>query len=59
MLHICSTLLNTSGFRKIGGFNSPQNLFQDVLDEAQTAAEMVHANVEVSKASFRNQETYI
>ncbi len=52
-LYLCSTLFNTERLRKIGGFHSPHNLFQDVVAEVQLAARFGRVDVRDVKASFR------
>jgi glycosyltransferase involved in cell wall biosynthesis len=51
--YFCSTLFNTCYLKKLGGFKSKTNLFQDVVALVQLAAQ--HGRVDVSdiKASFR------
>jgi len=52
-LYLCSTLFNTEKLREIGGFNSPKNLFQDVVAEARLAAKCGRFDIPDIKASFR------
>ena len=51
--YLCSTLFNTKKLKIIGGFESPNNLFQDVFAEVRLASEYGHAEVIGVKASFR------
>jgi len=52
-LYLCSTLFNTRKLKEIGGFNSPKNLFQDVVAEARLAARAGRLDIADIKASFR------
>lgn len=51
--YLCSTLFNTEVLRKIGGFNSRHNLFQDVLAEAVLTVKYGRKGIYDVKASFR------
>jgi len=51
--YLCSTLFNTNELKKIGGFQSRYNLFQDVVAEVKLAAVLGFRNVPDIKASFR------
>lgn len=52
-LYLCSTLFNTKELKKIGGFKSKHNLFQDVIAEVELAAQHGRVDVKEVKASFR------
>ncbi|MBC7249102.1 MAG: glycosyltransferase family 2 protein [Anaerolineae bacterium] len=51
--YLCSTIFNTRRLKEIGGFRSPNNLFQDVTAEFQLAARFGRVDVLDVKASFR------
>jgi glycosyltransferase involved in cell wall biosynthesis len=53
VLYFCSTLFNTEGLRRIGGFHSRKNLFQDAVAVVKLASQYPIVNVEGIKASFR------
>lgn len=52
-LYLCSTLYNTKVLKAIGGFNSPTDLFQDVVATVRLAASHGRVDVAEIKASFR------
>ncbi len=52
--YLCSTLFNTGKLRKIGGFRSRHNLFQDVIAELKLAATFGRTDVRDIKATFRS-----
>jgi glycosyltransferase involved in cell wall biosynthesis len=52
-MHLCSTLFNTSYLRDVGGFQSPRNLFCDVVPEVILAARYERLDIREPKASFR------
>ncbi|MBA4322624.1 MAG: hypothetical protein C0408_07390, partial [Odoribacter sp.] len=52
-LYLCSTLFNTVQLKKIGGFKSKHNLFQDVVAEVILAAKYGRIDCRPVKASFR------
>jgi glycosyltransferase involved in cell wall biosynthesis len=52
-MHLCMSLFNTNYLRKIGGFNSKHQLFQDVLAEVKLAAKFGRMDIESIKASYR------
>jgi glycosyltransferase involved in cell wall biosynthesis len=57
----CTKLFNTNELRKIGGFKSRHNLFQDVVAEVRLAASLGRADLAEPKVSFRKhsgQETF-
>jgi glycosyltransferase involved in cell wall biosynthesis len=58
-LYLCSTLLNTEKLKKIGGFKSKTNVFQDVVAEAILVFENGRADVHDPKASFRRHSDNI
>ena len=51
--YVCSTLFNTEMLRKVGGLQSPNGLYQDLIAIAKLIAMGGHADVEGVKASFR------
>ena len=51
--YLCSTLFNTGKLRGIGGFESKNNVFQDVFAEIRLVAKYGRVDVEDVKASFR------
>jgi glycosyltransferase involved in cell wall biosynthesis len=51
-LYLCSTLYNTDGLRRVGGFSSPRSLYQDVVATARLSS-LGRADVPEVKASFR------
>ncbi|HED05945.1 MAG TPA: glycosyltransferase [Ignavibacteria bacterium] len=51
--YLPSTLFNTKKLKKIGGFQSKYNLFQDVAAEVQLAAKFGRVDIKDIKASFR------
>ena len=55
-LYFCSTLFNTEGLRRIGGFHSRKYLFQDAIAIVKLASQSKVVNVEGVKASFRRHE---
>lgn len=60
-LYLCNTLFNCSALRRVGGFASRHNLFQDVMAQVKVAADMPRADVAEVKAStrlHRGQLTY-
>jgi glycosyltransferase involved in cell wall biosynthesis len=52
-LFLCSTLFHTQALKAIGGFQSPKNLYQDVVAEVKLVAERGWIDVSDVKASFR------
>jgi len=52
-MHLCCTLFNTKGLREVGGFQSEQHLFADVVPEVKLAAKYERLDIEEVKASFR------
>ena len=52
-LYLCSTLYNCSGLKRIGGFHSRHNLFQDVVAMVRLAATSGRVDVEAPKANAR------
>ena len=54
--YVCSTLYNTQMLRDIGGFQSRNGLFQDMMALARLIARGGHCNVVESKASFRRHD---
>lgn len=55
-LYLCSTLFHTKTLQSIGGFNSPSNLFQDVVAEMVVASKLGTCQVASVKASFRRHD---
>jgi glycosyltransferase involved in cell wall biosynthesis len=55
-LYFCSTIFNTQMLKAIGGFHSPNNLFQDVVAEFALTAAAGHAEVSSILASYRRHE---
>lgn len=51
--YLCSTMFNTAHLQSIGGFQSPRNLFQDVVAEIMLLARYGSEDVQEVKASFR------
>lgn len=51
--YLCSTLFNTRRLKEIGGFDSKNNLFQDVFAEVELAAKHGRVDIEEVMASFR------
>lgn len=51
--YVCSTLFNTRMLREIGGFQSANGLYQDMIVVARLMARGGRADVEEVKASFR------
>ena len=51
--YVCSTLFNTEMLKQIGGLQSPNGLYQDLIAIAKLIAMGGHADVEAVKASFR------
>ena len=51
--YLCSTLYNTGYLKAIGGFQSPRDLFQDMVATVRLAARYGRVDVEEVKASFR------
>lgn len=56
-LYLCSTIFNTQGLKAIGGFYSPNNLFQDVVAEFNLASVYGHADIAHVLASYRRHDT--
>lgn len=56
-MYLCNSLFNTARLREIGGFNTPRNLFQDVLAELTLAARFGRLDVREVKASYRVHAT--
>lgn len=54
--YLASTLYRTELLRKHGGFNSPKNLFQDVVALAELACRYERVDVVDVKASFRRHD---
>ena len=52
--YLCSTLFNTSALKKIGGFHSKNNLFEDGFAIIKIAADYPVFNIIDVKASFRS-----
>lgn len=52
--YLCSTLFHTAYLQQIGGFNSPHNLFQDVVAELILLARYGSHDLADVKASFRH-----
>lgn len=55
-LYCCNTLINTAKLREIGGFQSPNNLFQDAIAQVQVASALGFVNIREIKASFRKHD---
>lgn len=55
--YLCSTLFNTKRLKEIGGFQSPHNLYQDVVAELMLAAKFSRLDICDIKASFRIHDT--
>ena len=55
-LYFCSTLFNTRELKSIGGFKSPNNLFQDVVVEFKLAASHGRGDVATVLASYRRHD---
>jgi len=51
--YLCSTLFNTAHLQQLGGFQSPHNLFQDVVAELTLLARHGSCDLQEVKASFR------
>ena len=54
--YVCSTLFNTRMLREIGGFQSANGLYQDIIAAARLMARGGRADVEEVKASFRRHD---
>jgi glycosyltransferase involved in cell wall biosynthesis len=54
--YVCSTLFNTQMLKGIGGFQSHNGLFQDLMALAKLIARGGHCDVEPSKAAFRRHD---
>jgi glycosyltransferase involved in cell wall biosynthesis len=54
--YLCSTLFNTEALRKIGGFKSNNNLFEDGFAIIKLSADYPILNVVDIKASFRHHD---
>ncbi len=54
--YVCSTLFNTRMLRDVGGFQSHNGLYQDLMALAKLIARGGHCDVEPSKASFRRHD---
>ena len=52
-MYCCNTLLHTQTLRDVGGYQSANNLFQDVLAQVKVAAVQGHLAVRPVKAGFR------
>lgn len=52
-LYLCSTLFNTKRLQENGGFQSPRNLYQDVVAELTLSAKFGRLDIRDIKASFR------
>jgi glycosyltransferase involved in cell wall biosynthesis len=52
-IYLCSTLFHTERLRKIGGFHSKHNCYQDTMAVVQLAAQHGRVDVPDVKASFR------
>jgi glycosyltransferase involved in cell wall biosynthesis len=52
-LYLCSTFFHTESLKKIGGFKSKTNVYQDVVAESKIVANYEYATVPDVKASFR------
>ncbi|GBD99294.1 GalNAc(5)-diNAcBac-PP-undecaprenol beta-1,3-glucosyltransferase [bacterium BMS3Abin07] len=55
-MFLCGTLFNTRCLREIGGFGTPQNLWQDVYAEFRILAKYGRVDVKEIKASFRKHD---
>ena len=51
--HLCSTLFNTRELKRIGGFHSRNNLFEDGIAIIKIAQQLPFLNIPEAKASFR------
>lgn len=54
--YLCSTIYNTEALRRIGGFHSKNNLFDDGVANIKIAARWPILNIPDVKASFRQHE---
>ena len=54
--YFCSTLFHTERLRAIGGFHTPEGLFQDVVAIAELASRAGYASVPVVGGAFRRHE---
>jgi glycosyltransferase involved in cell wall biosynthesis len=54
--YLCSTIYNTEYLKAVGGFQSPRDLFQDMVASVRLAARHGRADVEEVKASFRQHD---
>ena len=54
--YVCSTLFNTRLLRDVGGFQSRNGLYQDLMAIAKLIARGGHCDVEACKASFRRHD---
>jgi len=54
--YLCSTLFHTRALQKIGGFHSPNNLFEDGFAIIKLSAEAPILNLLECKASFREHD---
>jgi glycosyltransferase involved in cell wall biosynthesis len=54
--YVCSTLFNTRMLRDVGGFQSKNGLYQDLMAIAKLIARGGHCDVEPCKASFRRHD---
>ena len=55
-LYFCSTMFNTKGLKTIGGFKTPNNLFQDAVAGFCLTAAWGHADVRAVLASYRRHD---
>jgi hypothetical protein len=54
--YVCSTLFNTQMLRDVGGFQSHNGLYQDLMAVAKLIARGGHCDVEACKAAFRRHD---
>ncbi len=54
--YLCSTLINTTALKEVGGFHSRHNLFQDVGAELKVAARLGRVDIKEVKAGFRSHD---
>lgn len=55
--YFCSTLFHSDRLRSLGGFSTPENLFQDVVAIARLASRFGYVSVPTTAGSFRRHET--
>ena len=54
--YFCSTLFHTESLRELGGFSTPEGLFQDVVAIARLASRSGYAGVPGAGGSFRRHD---